>query len=458
MLFFIRIFIAFLTAYFFGRIIYCNFCNPKEKHNIISKMHSFFLGLGFTSIFFWFFTIASNGYNSSYHIIEICLVVVIYLYLCINKKKKSTSLSVVNCSEKNNLCKKKRLLINYLTVILFSFLAVLCYFKCLRYPDGTWDAMAMWNFRAKFLALGNEEWNRMYFDTFDYSHRDYPLFLPCTIARYYNYVGKVDLIVPLFFSFFFTFICFILLFLYLNRLKNKYYSVLAVCTLAYSPQFIFYGCMQYADVPLAVFILISLYEFIVWSMRNSRNQPWIGMFFAGLCIWIKNEGIPWFICYSLLILYCLYRKEKNLNSFIKNYFRLIISLLPIFISVLFVRYFANSENDLIFGIIDRLKQLFILERYEMIMPFVGTFFQQHYWILIILVCWLTNFIDKRYEKFKYLLFMIFFMYLVFIFVYLITPHDLKWHLDTSFYRITIIYLPSLMFLGCLLFGLKITHK
>jgi hypothetical protein len=328
----------------------------------------------------------------------------------------------------------------------------------LRYPDGTWDAMAMWNFRAKFLALGNEEWNRMYFDTFDYSHRDYPLFLPCTIARYYNYVGKVDLIVPLFFSFFFTFICFILLFLYLNRLKNKYYSVLAVCTLAYSPQFIFYGCMQYADVPLAVFILISLYEFIVWNMRNSKNQPWIGMLFAALCFWIKNEGIPWFICYSLLILYCLYRKEKNLNSFIKNYFRLIISLLPIFISVLFVRYFANSENDLIFGIIDRLKQLFILERYEMIMPFVGTFFQQHYWILIILVCWLTNFIDKRYEKFKYLLFMIFFMYLVFIFVYLITPHDLKWHLDMSFFRITIIYLPSLIFLGCLLFGLKITHK
>ena len=52
----------------------------------------------------------------------------------------------------------------------------------------------------------------------------------------------------------------------------------------------------------------------------------------------------------------------------------------------------------------------------------------------------------------------FFMYLVFIFVYLITPHDLKWHLDTSFYRITVIYLPSLIFLGCLLLGFVKDHR
>ncbi|MBQ2592084.1 MAG: glycosyltransferase family 39 protein [Candidatus Riflebacteria bacterium] len=458
MLFLIRVFIAFLTAYFFGRIIYCSFCNPKEKHNIISKMHSFFLGLGFTSIFFWFFTIAANGYNSSYYIIEILLVVVIYLYKCVNKKKRLISLHIVNYSGSINVPQKKRLLINYLVVILFCFIALLCYVNCFRYPDGRWDAMAMWSFRAKFLALGNEEWNRMYFDAFDYSHRDYPLFLPCIIARCYNYMGKIDSGIPLFFSWFFTFISFILVYLYLYRLKNKYYSVLAVCTLAYSPQFIHFGSMQYADVPLAVFILISLYEFIVWNMRNSKNQPWIGMLFAALCFWIKNEGIPWFICYSLLIFYCLYKKEKNLISSIKYFFKLIILVLPVFISVLFVRYFANSENDLVFGICGRLNQLFDFERYEMIMPFVGKFFQQHYWILIILVYLLASFIDKRYEKFKYLLFVILFMYLVFIFVYLITPHDLKWHLDMSFFRITIIYLPSLIFLGCLLFGLKITHK
>ena len=453
MMYFIRFFISFLTAYFLGRIIYLNFCRPEDKHNNISRYHSFLLGLGFTSIFFWLYTIAANGCNSNYHVVEIFLVAVIYIFYGLKKRKRNSFLPKNNNFENPIKSDNKRQLINYIIIILFCFIAVFCWFRCLRYPDGTWDAMAMWNFRAKFLSLGNEAWNRMYFETLDYSHRDYPLFLPCIIARAYIYSGKEDSNIPLFFSWFFTFSIFILSYLYLKKLKNKYYSIFAVCVLAYSPQLIFYGCMQYADVPLSVFILISLYEFIIWNMKN-KNLPWLGMFFAGLCPWIKNEGIPWYIIYSLLIFYCLYKQEKKLKSSIINFLKIIFASLPIYISVLFVRYFANSENDLVFGILGRLKQLFAIDRYEMIMPFVGIFFKQHYWILFIPIYLLAGFIDKRYEKFKYLFFMIFFMYLIFIFVYLITPHDLKWHLDTSFLRITIIYLPSLMLLGCLLFDLK----
>ena len=53
-----------------------------------------------------------------------------------------------------------------------------------------------------------ESMDEKFFDTFDYSHRDYPLFLPCIIARFFNYIGKFDLIIPLFLSVFFTLICF----------------------------------------------------------------------------------------------------------------------------------------------------------------------------------------------------------------------------------------------------------
>ena len=456
MLYFIKLSTAFLSAYFLGRIIYLYFCNPKEKPNIISMIHSFLLGLGFSSISFWFYTIATNGYNSNYHYIELSFIAIIYIYLWIKKGKRIISLPSLPrfFSSKNKVAgTKKRQLINYMIVVLFCFIGVLCLVGCLRYPDGTWDAIAMWNFRAKFLSLGNEEWNRMYFDTFDYSHRDYPLFLSCTIARGYNYVGRIDTIVPMFFSWFFTIITFLLPYLYLKRLKNKYYSVVAVCILTYSPQIIFYGCMQYADVPLAVFILISLYEFIIWNMKN-ENLPWIGMFFAGLCFWIKNEGIPWYLIYCLLIIYSLYKRDNNLKSSIKNFLRIIFASLPIIIAFLFVRYFANSENDLVYGILDRLKQIFDIERYKLMKIYVWWFIKQNLWILFIPMFLYFGFIDKRYIKFKYLFFIIFLMYLVFIFVYLITPHDLLWHLSTSFLRITIIYLPSLMFLSCLLFNYK----
>lgn len=451
MLYFIRVSTAFLSAYFWGRIIYLYFSNPKEKHNLISKFHSFLLGLGFTSISFWFYTIATNGYNSNYHIIETCFVAIFYLYLRLKKVKRLTSFPKSKiCGNKS---KKKRSLINYMVVILFGLIAVLSLYECVRFPEGRWDAIAMWNFRAKFLALGNDSWNRMYFDTYDYSHRDYPLFLPCIVARGFNYVGKIDTIISSFFSWFFTLLCFILPYLYLKKLKNKYYSVLAICILSYSPTIFHYGCVQYADIPLGLFFLISLYEFIIWN-SESKYLPWIGMLFAGLGFWTKNEGIPWFLFYSLIIIYCLFKNENNLMSSIKKYFKIIVALLPIFISVLFVRYFAHSENDIIFGLGSRLKQIFEIERYKIIMPYYWQFFKQHFWIFFIPICIFTGFIDTRYNKYKYFLIVILLMFLIYLFVYLVTPHDLFWHVNSSLDRIASAYLPSLIFLGCLLFDFK----
>ena len=453
MLYLTRLSIAFLTAYFLGRIIYSYFSTSKEKNNIISKFHSFFLGLGFTSVSFWLYTIAVNGYNSNYHIVELGFVAVIYLCLWLKKRNKTTSLTIINHSENTSTSQKKRSIINYLIAILFGLIAVLCLVRCLRYPDGTWDSLAMWNFRARFLSLGNDEWSLMFLDTFDYSHRDYPLFLSSTIARCFNYAGGIDTVIPLFFSWFFTFISLILVYLYLKKLKNKYYAVLAVCLLSYSPQYIFYGCMQYADIPLALFILISVYEFILWD-RENKDLPWLCMLFAGLCFWIKNEGIPWFIGFSLVIIYCLYKKDNNFISSIKKFLKTVTALLPIIISFLFVRYFANSENDLVFGLGERIIQLFLPERYEMIMPFVIGFTKQHFWMLFIPIYLLLGFVDKRYYKYFYLFKLILVMYMIYVFVYLITPHDLLWHLRTSFLRIFAVYLPSIMFLGCLLFDVK----
>lgn len=452
MLDFIRLSISILTAYFFGRIIYLYFCDPKEKYNLISKLHSFLIGLGLTSISFWFYTIATNGYNSNYNIIETGFITIIYLYLRFKKKNIFSSCSNSSGSEFKK-SKNKRSLFNYMLIILFSLIAILSLYKCLQFPDGSWDALAMWNFRAKFLALGNENWNRMYFDTFDYSHRDYPLFLPCIIARGYNYIGRIDTFIPMFFSWVFSIICFILPYLYLKKLKNKYFAILAVSILTYSPILFKYSCIQYADTPLAVFILVSMYEFILWNEGN-KNLPWIGMLFAGLCIWIKNEGIPWFISYSLFVFYCLYKKEINFTTSIKKFLKLVTVLLPIFISVLFVRYFARSENDIVFGLLDRLKQIFDPERYKIILPYYWLVLKQHFWILFIPVYFLVGFIDKKYNKYKYFLLIILLMFFIYFCVYLVTPHDLFWHIDNSFDRIASVFLPSLVFLGCLLFDYK----
>ena len=148
---------------------------------------------------------------------------------------------------------------------------------------------------------------------------------------------------------------------------------------------------------------------------------------------------------------------KNGNSFkccIRNIVKTITLSLPVIISILLVRYLANCENDMVFRLSERLKQIFVIERYKLIIPYVWLFIKQHFWIIVIPIFMVFKFIDKKYYSYKYLLFLILLMYLCYLGVYIITPHELKWHLDTSFFRIATHFLPSLAFLGCLLFDFK----
>ena len=65
-----------------------------------------------------------------------------------------------------------------------------------------------------------------------------------------------------------------------------------------------------------------------------------------------------------------------------------------------------------------------------------------------------GFFDIRYGKYRNLLVLILFMGICYFFAYLITPYDLEWQLESSWPRISTVFLPSLIFLGCLLFDFK----
>jgi len=50
-------------------------------------------------------------------------------------------------------------------------------------PHGAWDAWAIWNLRARFLAGPGDAWRAAFDDALAWSHTDYPLLLPATVAR-----------------------------------------------------------------------------------------------------------------------------------------------------------------------------------------------------------------------------------------------------------------------------------
>ena len=451
MILLIRFFLSFLTAYFLGRTLYCSFCNSKEKQSFISRIHSFYLGLGATSIFFWYYTALTNGYNRHYPIVELIIILILYLFQA-NKHLKNFENKITINTSNNKSSSEKYLRIT--GIFMITLIAILCFFHCLSRPDGKWDALAMWNIKAKYLYCGNDSWSEIFSDNFEYAHRDYPLFLPCIIARSCIFIEHFTPLVPATFSFLFTIAFFILLFLYLIKLKNIYYSLFAICLLSFSSNIFNQGSKQYADIPLAVFILISLYELIIWDKSHKQNYPTLCVLFSCLCLWIKNEGIPWFLLYSFIVILFLCTKKISNKDILKKTFTSLLFSLPIILAVCSVKYLANFENDLVYRILERLKQIYELQRYKIILSFIISFVIEHFWIIIIPISLLLKFIDKEYIKYKCLLLIIVFMYIGYTNIYIITPHDLVWHLINSFPRIATHYLPSLLFLGCLLFDYK----
>ena len=458
MLTFIRLLISYLNTYFLGRIIYCFFCHSKGKQNIVSKFHSFYLGLGFTSIYFWFYTVLTNGNNTYYPILE--YFTIILLYFGIKQKKIKPFGQIANIFKTKE---KQSLVIDFLAKAIIILIILLCSIRCLHYPEGTWDAIAMWNIKAKFLSCGNEFWTGMFTDCFYYAHRDYPLFLSCIIARSFLYIETVNPIVPMIFSGFFCLSCFILPYLYLKTLKNQFCALFAICLLSFSPNLFHNGCTQFADIPLAVYFLVSLYELIVWDLKTKHQSPCLCIAFSSLCFWIKNEGIPWFITYSLILFYYLYikqneykhnntsscKRERCIFNFVS---KPILLFIPSFTASLSLKYLANINNDMLNGIFNRINLVWLCERHLYIISYCWEFLKKHICIVIIPIFIILNLIDIKFKRFTILFLLIGIMYLCYYFMYLLTPYDIQWHLETSFSRIATDFLPSLIFLGCLLFS------
>ena len=70
---------------------------------------------------------------------------------------------------------------------------------------GEYDGWEIWNMRARFLFRGGSHWTDGFTNLLDYSHPDYPLLLPASIARSWLYSGVETQITPITIALAFTF-------------------------------------------------------------------------------------------------------------------------------------------------------------------------------------------------------------------------------------------------------------
>jgi hypothetical protein len=299
---------------------------------------------------------------------------------------------------------------------------------------GEWDAWAIWNLKARFLT-DDENWRGIFSGQLEYSHLDYPLLLPSIIASVWKIIGNFDVYIPMYVSYG------IFIFLIASSffsLKNIFLSLFFSFLLMFDLVFVNQVSYQYADSILGLSYLLSSIVFIKYLDKPSKRYIIVLGFLSSSSVFIKNEG---WIFYLLVMAFVIYRTRNRRNDFIGF---LLSSVFFLFLSFA-IKYISPSSNDLFQStfseMIDRalsLNRLVSIIKHFALESLVN--FQPMFLLLII---FFSLKVHKGYEQ---LLYILSFTLLGYLSIYLITPHDLQWHLSTSAIRLMHQLYPSFLFL------------
>jgi hypothetical protein len=304
----------------------------------------------------------------------------------------------------------------------------------LAMPDGGWDAWGIWNYHARFLA-DKKEWQNVFLST-QYDHPDYPLCLSGTIAWMTRLFGRghTDL-VSFGLHFWITGTIPLLIFCLLRR-KNIWIAGLMLIFFATNDFYLNSGISQYADTLLAAFLLAAVVS--ARFAQTDRRMLALAAFFAGCMAWTKNEGLVLAILFMLLYANIFFRKN-NLLPFLAG--------IAFPATVLFIfKVFYAPGNDMTHSLGNIIVKLKDPERYSLIWRFFlqngKDYFLPVVWLLVayIIACaWKRRMPDKG-------LLLILGCLIAYLFIYLLTPYDLQWHLQTSQDRLMHQLMPATVYI------------
>ena len=211
-------------------------------------------------------------------------------------------------------------------------------------PHGKWDAVDTWNFRARWLFRGGVDWSYA-FSLRAMDGLDYPLLVTASVFRMWQILGKEFIAGPIFIAGIFTFGSFLLLFSSLALLRGRNQGYLAAIFLLLSTQFLNIGTYQYADVPLAFFILGTVFLFSLKDRCPEIASPIV--FLAGLtascAAWTKNEG-QLFLALAILVYFIGRLRRRQWSRTLKEFIGFIAGLVPVLGVLIYFKLNFALEN------------------------------------------------------------------------------------------------------------------
>ncbi len=243
------------------------------------------IGLGLASLSFWAWRSAGGSWPPPFLLAETALWILAVLASAMVLKKRHSQETRIEPSRA-----APRLLVwtSWMALLGGVWLFVA---RMAAEPHGRWDAWAMWNLKARFLARGEAGWDALFASSPGWSHPDYPLFLPATVARLWNYAGGESWLGPALTAGGMFLLLAGLLVGALRVLKGPVAAALAVPGLMGTWGLADRAAWQYADLPLALFMTASLACLALHHRFGGRGPLVLAGAAAGLAAWTKNEGL-----------------------------------------------------------------------------------------------------------------------------------------------------------------------
>lgn len=328
-------------------------------------------------------------------------------------------------------------------------------------PFGEMDAWTIWNLRALFLYRGGSGWAEAFDPVF--FHADYPVLLPGFIAWLMTAFGEDARWIYTVPAWLGTFGCLGLLVLGLWRLRSFKQGALAALVLSGATIFAMKGAIHYADIPLALFFLAAIIARSLASAGPELDRRALALagLLAGMAAWTKNEGQPFFLILGATAVAGPLWRRRWSDALRSGLAYGLGGAAPVLVLVLFKLTLA-PDNDLTSaqGLEETLKRLLDPQRYATIAGYLGEQAASFgFWELgrrkeplaiplMAIIAGASLLLGLRREERRVSLAgwaSLSLLMATYLIVYLLTPFGIRTHMGTSFDRLVLQLLPSLLF-------------
>jgi hypothetical protein len=329
-------------------------------------------------------------------------------------------------------------------VVCVSAVAWFAYFRAV--PDGDWDAWMIWNMRARFFSRAPADVARAFAPSLEFSHPDYPLLVPGTVAAAWLPVGSDALWVSAIVSNVVGLACLGVVAGAVGRLRGGAAGALAGLVLFGAPFYVGQAAAQCADVPVSAFVALSA-SLLLWAGHETLRgrEHWAlatAGFAASLAAWTKNEGLLFCLGGGLAILLPDHHRSRlAVRAGRLAWFAL--GAFPVLLLLAWFKWSLPVQNDLLAASSagSLLARATDISRYAQTAraiaaePFVVGKWNALPLALAICAAWLRTSGLRTGARLPGVWLAT--VLAGFFAVYVLTPHDLGWHLATSLDRLNV---------------------